>query len=214
MARPARVSPDVILAAAAVEFAGRGFAGARVDRIARRAKVNKAMLYYHFTSKQTLYRTLLRRMFTRAAARLQAIAALECPSAAKVDLAIAGLSAFLQEDASFPAIMLREVAEGGAHLDRETLKTMAALPAAVARIVQEGVSSGAFRAVNPVFAYFSMVTPIVLFLAGTPLRKEISRLHVLDMHGLSTAEFVQQLQQSARRSLARDAPAPAVKVTR
>ena len=50
MSRPARVSPDAILAAAALEFAERGFAGARVDRIARRARVNKAMLYYHFKS--------------------------------------------------------------------------------------------------------------------------------------------------------------------
>ncbi|MFI5178768.1 MAG: TetR family transcriptional regulator [Vicinamibacterales bacterium] len=33
-----------MLAAAALEFAERGFAGARVDRIARRAHVNKAML--------------------------------------------------------------------------------------------------------------------------------------------------------------------------
>ena len=85
MARPARVSPDAILAAAALEFAARGFAGARVDRIARRARVNKAMLYYHFTSKERLYRTLLRRMFTRAAERLRAIGAGDGTSAEKVD---------------------------------------------------------------------------------------------------------------------------------
>jgi TetR/AcrR family transcriptional regulator len=204
MARPARVSPDAILAAAALEFAERGFAGARVDRIARRAKVNKAMLYYHFTSKQTLYRTLLRRMFTLAAARLQAIAALDRPPAEKVALAIDGMAAFIQEHTFFPAIMLREVAEGGAHLDRDTMRALAAVPAAVAGIVQQGVASGAFRPVNPVFAYFSMLAPIVLYLAGTPLRKEISQLHVIDMRALSTTAFVQQLQESVRRSLARD----------
>ena len=66
MGRPARVSPDRILAAAALEFAERGYAGARVDRIARRARVNKAMLYYHFHSKQGLYRALLRQIFSRA----------------------------------------------------------------------------------------------------------------------------------------------------
>ena len=72
MPRPARVSPDRILAAAALEFAERGYAGARVDRIARRARVNKAMLYYHFGSKQGLYRTLLaRRPSTSLAAQLR-----------------------------------------------------------------------------------------------------------------------------------------------
>ena len=204
MARPARVSPDLILAAAEVEFAERGFAGARVDRIARRARVNKAMLYYHFKNKQALYRTLLRRMFALAAERMQAVAALDAPPDAKIDLAIAGMAAFIQEHAAFPKIMLREVAEGGAHLDRETLRTLSAVPGAVARIVQEGVAAGAFRAVHPVFADFSMLTPIVLFVAGTPLRQGLADLRVLDMHALSTDEFVRQLQESARRSLARE----------
>ena len=74
MARPARISPDRILAAAALEFAERGFAGARVDRIARRARVNKAMIYYHFKSKRALYGALLREMFTLVGNRLHQIA--------------------------------------------------------------------------------------------------------------------------------------------
>jgi TetR/AcrR family transcriptional regulator len=208
MARPARVSPEVILAAAALEFAERGFGGARVDRIARRAKVNKAMIYYHFKSKQRLYRTLLRRMFSLAAERLQAIAAADGTPAAKVDRAIAGIAGFIQEHTFFPAIMLREVAEGGAHLDRETLQTLAAVPLAVAGIVQEGVAAGDFRPIDPVFAYFSMLAPIVFYLAGTPIRKELSHLHVIDLRALSPAAFVQQAQESARRSLARDARRP------
>jgi TetR/AcrR family transcriptional regulator len=204
MPRPARVSADAILAAAAFEFAERGFAGARVDRIARRAKVNKAMLYYHFTSKQQLYRTLLRRMFTRAAERLQAIAAGPGPPAAKVDRAVAGMAAFIHEHAFFPAIMLREVAEGGAHLDRETLKTLGAVPRTVAGIVQEGVDAGDFRPVDPMFAYFSMLAPIVFYLAGAPIRKELSHLHAGHLRGLPFADFVRHAQEATRRSLARD----------
>src|SRR5437879_9047923 len=165
MPRPARVSPDRILAAAALEFSERGFAGARVDRIAHRARVNKAMLYYHFTSKERLYRTLLRRMFTRAAERLRAIGAGDGTSAEKVDRAIAGIADFIQEHTFFPAIMLREVAEGGAHLDRETLKALAGVPRAIAGIVRTGVAAGDFRRVHPVFAYFSMLAPIVFYLA-------------------------------------------------
>jgi TetR/AcrR family transcriptional regulator len=205
MARPARVSPEVILAAAALEFAARGFAGARVDRIARRAKVNKAMIYYHFKSKERLYRTLLRRMFTLAAERLQAIAGGSGAPADKVDLAIAGIAAFIQEHTFFPAIMLREVAEAGSHLDRETLKALAAVPRTVAGIVEEGVTRGDFRPIDPVFAYFSMLAPIVFYLAGTPIRKELSHLNVINMRAMSPAEFVEQAQESARRALKRDA---------
>lgn len=44
-----------ILAAAAAEFAEFGIAGARVDRIAAAANCNKALLYHHFESKDSLF---------------------------------------------------------------------------------------------------------------------------------------------------------------
>jgi TetR/AcrR family transcriptional regulator len=50
-----------ILKAAFKEFAGKGFAGARVDGIARRAGINKRMLYHYFGDKEALFREVLRR---------------------------------------------------------------------------------------------------------------------------------------------------------
>lgn len=43
-----------LLAAAAAEFARAGFAGARVDRIAKAAAANKRMLYHYFGDKRSL----------------------------------------------------------------------------------------------------------------------------------------------------------------
>src|SRR5437773_11464872 len=54
-------SRERILAAAFKEFAAHGFAGARVDRIARRAGINKRMLYHYFGDKEGLFREVLRR---------------------------------------------------------------------------------------------------------------------------------------------------------
>ena len=54
-------SRERILQAAFEEFAAKGFAGARVDSIARRAAINKRMLYHYFGDKQTLFREVLRR---------------------------------------------------------------------------------------------------------------------------------------------------------
>jgi len=50
--------------AALAEFAARGFAGARTDLIARRAGVNKRMLFYCFGSKAQLYREVLQSKLT------------------------------------------------------------------------------------------------------------------------------------------------------
>lgn len=46
---------DAILAAAEREFATAGFAGARIERIAAAAQVNKQLLFHYFTSKQGLF---------------------------------------------------------------------------------------------------------------------------------------------------------------
>ena len=72
MARPVKPNSGVaernpkrtrerILSAALKEFAAKGFAGARVDAIARRAAINKRMLYHYFGDKERLFREVLHR---------------------------------------------------------------------------------------------------------------------------------------------------------
>ncbi|MGF7154727.1 TetR/AcrR family transcriptional regulator [Novosphingobium gossypii] len=48
-----------IVAIATAHFAERGFAGARVDEIAAATATSKRMIYYHFGSKEGLYRAVL-----------------------------------------------------------------------------------------------------------------------------------------------------------
>lgn len=57
-ANPANAK-ERILEAARKEFAERGFSGARMEAIARGAAINKAMLFYYFSSKENLYQTIL-----------------------------------------------------------------------------------------------------------------------------------------------------------
>src|ERR1700737_1955129 len=52
-----------ILRAAVAEFAEHGIAGARTDTIAREARVNKALLYYYFKDKDSLYEAALDHVF-------------------------------------------------------------------------------------------------------------------------------------------------------
>jgi AcrR family transcriptional regulator len=63
-------SQERILEAALKEFAAKGFAGARVDVIARRARINKRMLYHYFGDKEGLFREVLRRKMAERTAWL------------------------------------------------------------------------------------------------------------------------------------------------
>ncbi|MEO8796879.1 MAG: TetR/AcrR family transcriptional regulator [Polyangiaceae bacterium] len=53
-----------ILAAATNEFAAKGFDGARVDTIARRAKTNKRMLYHYFGAKKALFEAIVGKLLS------------------------------------------------------------------------------------------------------------------------------------------------------
>jgi AcrR family transcriptional regulator len=57
--RDADRSQNIILAAARDEFAEHGLGGARVDRIAERAGLNKRLIYYYFEDKEKLFQAVL-----------------------------------------------------------------------------------------------------------------------------------------------------------
>src|SRR5579859_5771452 len=83
MARPAKTDSGAkrdpgrtrerILSAALKEFAAKGFAGARVDAIARRASINKRMLYHYFGDKEELFKAILRRKISERQAWADAL---------------------------------------------------------------------------------------------------------------------------------------------
>src|SRR5260221_7104408 len=59
---PAR-SRAAILNAATREFMEKGFGGARIDEIAKRARINKRMLYHYFGGKEALYLAVLEQAY-------------------------------------------------------------------------------------------------------------------------------------------------------
>lgn len=211
-ARPSRVgkahppSPDRILAAALAEFAEHGFAGARVDRVARTARVNKAMLYYHFGSKAGLYRAAIQRMLGGLVARLEAVTHAAGPAADKLDRFIDTFVEMGTDEPSVAPIMLREVVEGASRLDRDTFLLLARIVSTMSTIVRQGQQDGDFRDVSPLLTYLTTVWPIMVYLASGPIRTSISRHTGIDTTVLDSESFVRHMQQMSRQALALNAP--------
>ena len=61
--RDADRSQGIILAAARDEFAEFGLGGARMDRIAERAGLNKRLIYYYFEDKEKLFQAVLEQAY-------------------------------------------------------------------------------------------------------------------------------------------------------
>lgn len=73
-----------ILDAATREFSANGLAGARTERIAESAKVNKALLYYYFRSKDALYIAALESAAARVAEASLSVLSLPCSPGERV----------------------------------------------------------------------------------------------------------------------------------
>jgi AcrR family transcriptional regulator len=61
--RDAERSQNTILNAARDEFAEHGLGGARMDRIAERAGLNKRLIYYYFQDKEQLFQAVLEQAY-------------------------------------------------------------------------------------------------------------------------------------------------------
>ena len=85
LSTPTRSNPDRsdqtrarILEAATHEFGANGLAGARTERIAEAAEVNKALLYYYFRSKQELYTAALEELAEKVVLSSLSVMSLKC----------------------------------------------------------------------------------------------------------------------------------------
>ena len=63
---------ELILRAAEIEFANRGFARARLEDIAEPVGITRAAIIYHFGDKQALYAAVLEAAFKALAERIRA----------------------------------------------------------------------------------------------------------------------------------------------
>lgn len=164
-----------LLLAAAAEFAHHGFAGASVDRIATAAGLTKAMIYYHFASKQALYREIVGGMFEAVGTGIRALADSAATPEAQVARFVETIATEAEARPHFPAIWFREIAEGGIHLDSRTVREIAAIVKTLVGILEAGVRAGRFKVVDPMIVHAAIVGPIMLFFASGRLRQRLAR---------------------------------------
>src|SRR5262249_19334216 len=77
-----------ILAAALEEFVGRGFAAARLDDVARRARIAKGTIYLYFRDKESLFQELVRAMLSPLAGTIAAAPLRDLPIRAVAEMIV------------------------------------------------------------------------------------------------------------------------------
>jgi len=203
---PKRARPDTrdrILRTALAEFAARGFDATTMDRLARRARVNKALLYYYFGSKVALYRELLRHALEGLHGQLRTI--VEAPGVApdKLDRYIEALVVQLDRRRELAPLMLRELADQGRHLDAETLALLVSIFPLLRDVIHQGRQEGVFGNADPLLTHFVLMGTTILFTSNAPIRRRVRQLG-LAQPPTGVQPFIDHLQAVARRTLRKD----------
>src|SRR5258706_5344345 len=164
-AKPARPTRDAartqaaILEAATQEFARHGLGGARVDRIADRAKTNKRMLYYYFGGKEDLFLAVLERAYEHIRGEEQQLHLTNLPPVAGgTELVVFTWNYFVAHP-EFMTLLNSENLHRAQHLKRSRkIRAMhSPLIATLSEVLARGAREGVFRrGVDPVQLYVSI----------------------------------------------------------
>jgi TetR/AcrR family transcriptional regulator len=176
-------SRAAILRAAAQEFAEHGIAGARTDAIARAAQVNKALLYYYFRDKETLYGAVLDNAFSGMKTTVFHVLDSELPPREKILAYVGAYFDFIASNQIYPKLMQREMMrarEGhSVHIDRLVKSYFQPIYRRVGELLRKGIADGEFRDVDPAHFVPSMVAMIVFYFSSAPVMQRIVRFNPL-----------------------------------
>jgi TetR/AcrR family transcriptional regulator len=175
-------SRSSILKAAVAEFAEHGIAGARTDTIARAANVNKALLYYYFEDKESLYEAVLDYVFGGLRDRVMPVLESEARPREKMLDYVGTYFDYIAANPQFPRVVQAEWMRSGARsapMQRVAKKYFRPIFKKVAGILRMGIAAGEFRPVNPMDFLPSVAAVIVFYFSAAPVIKTLTKVDPL-----------------------------------
>ena len=166
-----------ILDAATEIFAEVGFAGARIDEIAKRARVNKAMIYYRVGDKEALYAEVLHNVFSDTLERITRNIKKNHPPEEKLKTFISNLTSTVERYPNMPSVMMQEIASGGQHLPDVVITDLVQVVTLLMDILEEGVEKGIFIETNPIILHFMLAGTLVFYNRTKAIRDQYADLN-------------------------------------
>jgi len=152
-----------ILNSATQVFSDHGFDGARMDRIAEVAGVNKAAIYYHIGGKQKLYEAVLHSVFSNTIDLIADRVRSEDSPTRKMQVYIRSLQQAVADNPRIPPIMLRELASGNSRIPELLARDFSRLFTLLSSILQEGQKNRQFIPTPPLVLHLMVIGPVVLY---------------------------------------------------
>lgn len=182
-------SRAAILRAAVAEFAEYGIDGARTDRIAKEARVNKALLYYYFRDKDALYEAVLFRVFSGMREQVMPVLDSDLPPKQKLLEYVGRYFDYIAMNPQFPRVVQSEMMRVGAHGSPRMLRIareyFAPIYVRLAQTLREGAERREFRAINAMDFIPSMVGIVIFYFNTATMMKSLLKLDPLSKNRIA-----------------------------
>ena len=177
----ARKNPELsrraILQAAAAEFANEGIAGARIDAIAAAAGVNKALLYYYFQDKETLYGAALEHTFRGLLEELVRILDTDRSVGYKVLAYALTHFNYVASHPHYRRMVQHEMMRAGAgqmrHFQKLVQTFFRPLLGRLTEVLETGIAKGEFQGIEPFQFVNSMIAVVVFYFTSVPVMRAV-----------------------------------------
>ena len=169
-----------ILAAAEHIFADGGLEGARMDAIAAKAGVNKALLYYYFRGKEELYAAILESHLQEFHRRALEILSANGPARSTLLRYMSLHFDFLSQRPFFPRLIHRLMTTAGQPARRLFQEYSAPLYRKLVEVVERGIRARELRPVDSHHTVYSLVALTVFYFSAAPLIKSVSHIDPFD----------------------------------
>ena len=200
-AKDADATRNALIRAGRDVFAELGFGGAKVDRIARKAGVNKAMINYHFRGKKGLYQAVIRAFVDEIHDRMAPIKSGIGDPEQRLRGFIRVMAGTLGDYPAYSKIMIREVISGGQQLEGEQLDRFFKVFELLKSILEQGIRNHVFRPANPLFTHASIISGLLFFRATEQMRTRLAERESLPEDAMSGEAFSRHLESQILDSL-------------
>jgi AcrR family transcriptional regulator len=151
--------------AAIYEFAHFGLAGARVDRIAKKAKINKAMIYYYFKSKEKLYESIISEAYQNFFHSLIEEAPKDLKPDQQMEFIIKKILTITSDlDILFFQLFFKEIAGGAKYIKKLVLQPfIIPIITTIQGLINKGNNDKIFRNTDPLYSFVPIVGSVLIF---------------------------------------------------
>jgi AcrR family transcriptional regulator len=157
--RNPRRTSAAILDAAVKEFTEKGFGGARINRIAARAKINKRMLYHYYGGKDALYLAVLEGAYVAIRSAETRLHLADRDPVEGMRELILFTWHYVLDHPEFPSLLATENLHKAKYLQRSAriFDLHSPLVAEISKLLHRGEEAGQFRSgTDPVKVYISI----------------------------------------------------------